>query len=66
MLCREIEWVIGHRMASQLEKLNVLEESKISADRERELEASKAALLRSVSKDMCFIFNHLNVFSFIF
>jgi hypothetical protein len=39
-------------MACQLEKLSVLEDSKLSADRERALEVSKAALLRFLSRHL--------------
>jgi hypothetical protein len=49
---REIEWVIGHRMVCQLEKLRDLEDTKLSADREKALEISKAASLRSLSRYM--------------
>jgi hypothetical protein len=43
---REIEFVIGHRMAAQLEKLSVLAEATQAAEGQRELERSNAALVR--------------------
>ena len=45
---REIEWVIGHRINSQLEKLRDLEEARRAADHECDLVKSEAELARMV------------------